>query len=38
MSQNQGNNTNVDVLQHSSGVRNQYGGSTKGMCNKEILF
>ncbi|CAF4901181.1 unnamed protein product [Rotaria sp. Silwood1] len=30
MSQNQGNNTNTDVLQHSSGIRNQPGGSTQG--------
>jgi hypothetical protein len=30
MSQNQGNNLNEDVLQHSSGVRNQPGGSIQG--------
>jgi hypothetical protein len=30
MNQNQGNNLNEDVLQHSGGVRNQPGGSTQG--------
>ncbi len=38
MSQNQGNNTNADVLQRSSGVRNQYGGSTQGMCVTEKYY
>ena len=33
---NQGGNANEDVLQHSSGVRNQPGGSTQGMS--EINF
>ena len=27
MNQNQGNNLNEDVLQHSSGIRNQPGGA-----------
>ncbi len=30
MNQNQGNNSNEELLQHSSGVRNQPGGSTQG--------
>lgn len=40
MSQNQGNNNNnnADVFQHSSGIRNQPGGSTQGMYDKRRLF
>lgn len=38
ISQNQGNNTNADVLQHSSDIRNQPGGSTQDTFNREILF
>jgi hypothetical protein len=30
MNQNENSNLNEDVLQHSSGVRNQLGGSTQG--------
>lgn len=34
MSQNQGNNnSNADVLQHSSDIRNQPGGSNQGKFN-----
>lgn len=37
MSQNQGNNNNADVLQHSSGIRNQPGGSNQGKSNRKAV-